>query len=188
MMSVLLMNKKGSWVVWVSVALVAVLIAMIFYYFVSFKSNSPIVNSNIVNPAEGLSVEQAETTFNESFVYYFLYNVKAYELHNPPLSDSKPSIWMLISDDSYYAEIVNGDISVYKGNPKEYDIIIKTTKKEAVKMMDDKNYIQNSFVAGLSSIELIASKTTLFAKGYVNLYTQITGQGITGNIIRIYTS
>ncbi len=45
-----------------------------------------------MNPAEGLSVEQAIVEFDESFVYYLLFNIKAYNLHNPPLSSAEPRI------------------------------------------------------------------------------------------------
>jgi len=180
------MNKRGSWVAAGSIFLVIILVCLLFYYFVSFK---PIrqESQSIANPLDGLTLEQAELAFNESFVSYFLYSIDAQELHNPSLSDSKPIIWMIISGESYSAIIDNGNIIVSKEDPRGADIIIKTTKLETVKMIQDNSYVKESFIAGLSSIELVASKTLLFSKGYVNLYQKITGKSITGNVVRIYT-
>jgi len=51
-------------------------------------------------------------------------------------------------------------------------------------MINDKNYIEQSFKDGTSQIELVATKTTLFSKGYLSLYTDLTGESITGMVLR----
>lgn len=53
-------------------------------------------------------------------------------------------------------------------------------------MIRDKNYVEESFRNGKSSIELVAGKTELFEKGYLALYTKITGKSITGSAIKIF--
>jgi hypothetical protein len=182
------MNKRG-WVLWVSIALIAALIIAIFLYFALFKPNNSGAYSGetLINPVEGLSDKQAVLAFDESFVFYLLYSIKAYNLHNPPLSSDTPKIEIKVGDDVYNAEIKKGEIIVGKGAIEGEDIVIGTTKEEAVKMLRDRNYVTQSFNDGKSEIEMVAGKTTLFAKGYLNMYTELTGKSITGNIIRIYT-
>ena len=142
----------------------------------------------LINPISNLTQEEAIMQFNESFVSYLLYSIKAYNLHNPPLSSDTPKIKFLIGDDSYNAEIIDGLIKTQKIGINNEDIQIITTKSEAVKMLRDRDYVEQSFKLGNSRIELIAGKTTLFSKGYLNLYTKLTGKSVTGNTIRIYMS
>ena len=183
------MDKKGAWVFWVSIVLAVMLVVIIFLYFALFKSNNEGVyeGMDIVNPVLGLSDEQAVLDFNESFVFYLLYSIKAYNLHNPPLSSDYPKIEMDVGGEVFGATVKKGIISVSENLIFDKDVIIRTTKEEAVKMMRDKNYVTQSFNDEKSEIELVADKTTLFAKGYLNMYTELTGKSITGNLIRIAT-
>jgi hypothetical protein len=190
------MNKRGKWAIILGIILLVILILLIFFYYALYSPRNEIKYSaqgsnssggGLVNPVIGISNEQAVSEFNESFVYYLLYSIKAYNLHNPPLSSSKPIIQIYVSNDPYYAIIDKGAINVNKGTSDKKDIIIRTTKEEAVKMLQSKEYVATSFESGTSSIELVESKSLLFGKGYLNLYTQLTGKSVTGNVINIYT-
>ena len=185
------MNMRGishGLLVGFGVVLVLVLIVAMFFYFSLAGPNYDSVyqGKNLQDPTSGLSQEQAEAKFDESFVYYFLYSVKAYNLHNPPLSSNEPKMEFIVGDDVYNVIIDKGDIVVEKGSLDERDAVIRTNAKEAVKMIKDINYIKESFGNGDSSIELTASKSELFSKGYLSLYTEITGQSLSGNVIRMY--
>ena len=184
------MNKKGKWVLWVSIALVVVLVIGMFFYFAMFspQNERAYADSEVKNPSVGLTTEEAVMQFDESFVFYILYSIKAYNLHNPPLSSNTPKIEFLIDDESFNAEIVDGAINVKKGIIADEDIIIRTTKEEGVKMTQSKDYVQESFSSGKSGIELVAGKVNLFSKGYLNMYTELTGKSVTGNVIRIYAN
>lgn len=175
---------------WLSVGLVAALIIAIFFYFALFKPQNAGAyhGASIANPALNLTMQEAIQKFDESFVFYLLYSIKAYNLHNPPLSRDTPKIEIIVGNDAYNAAVSKGIISVNKGAINNEDIVIRTTKEEAVKMVKDKNYVTQSFDEGKSTIELIAGKTKLFAKGYLNMYTELTGKSVTGNVMRIYTS
>ncbi len=180
------MDKRG-WIVWVSIALVVVLIGSAFFYFALFnRDNSSVYSSyNLKNPIGNLSDEEAVLAFDESFVFYLLYEIKAYNLHNPPFSSDIPRIEINVGDDVFGATVDRGIINVTKGRIAKRDIIITTTKSEAVKMLRDKSYVVKSFNDKMSSIELVADRTTLFAKGYLGMYSELTGNSITGNVIRI---
>jgi len=181
------MNKKGSVILWISLALAILLIAVIFLYFVLFKSNNEALYSGqtLKNPVTGLNDSQAIAVFDESFVHYLLVSIKAYNLHNVPLSSNYPKLEIDVGGDLFSASVKKGIISVNRGAVEKEDVIIRTTKEEAVKMMRDKSYVTKSFNDGKSTIELVADKTTLFAKGYLNMYNELTGKSITGDIIRI---
>lgn len=188
------MNKKGGLAIWISIALAFVLVIGLFIYFSLTGQNYDDYYKElterglIVNPALELSTEDAVAKFNETFVYYLLYSIKAYNLHNLPLSPNKPKIEIHIDDKIYNSIIDSGEIIVNRGQIEDEDIVIKTSAVEAVMMMQDKNHIYKSFKNGESKIELVASKSVLFGKGYLKLYGTLKGDGMTGNVIKMYLS
>lgn len=133
------------------------------------------------NPVIGLSDEEAAEQFDETFVRYLLYNIGARNLHNPPFSSDTPKIVIYVDELIFNAEVTKGKILVKRAELESEDIIIKTTKTEAVRMMRDKSYVEESFKRGSSNIELVASKTRLFAKGYAKIYTTVTGKTVAEN-------
>ncbi len=183
-------KKKRIWVFVFSVVLVLLLIGIFFFYVSLYGPDFSERYSSgevLLSPVEGLSNEQAVLQFDESFVYYFLVNIEAYNLHNPPLSSNKPKVVMFVGDEVYNAVVTRGVIEVSRGDLSEKDMIFRTTTLEAVKMIRDDGYIAESFQSGRSGIELVEEKATLFAKGYLKIYTKLTGQSITGSVFRIYS-
>ena len=161
------------------ILIVFLIIGISAYYFIDGKNSKNNVSrggnnvKKILNPAEGLTLEEAVAKFDENFVYYLLYNIGASDLHSPPFSSAVPQIKFYINDDIYNAEIIDGQIKVNEGEIEGEDIIIRTTAEEAVKMVVDQNYVANSFSNGLSSIELIAGKLELASKGYLKIYDRL---------------
>src|SRR3989344_5492541 len=180
------MNRRGTWILLFSIAFIILLVIGIFLYFslvgpnYDSKYSEKIRSGELVNPIYGLSEEQSIASFNESFVYYLLFSIKAYNLHGATLSSDLPKIEIYVDDSVFNVEIDKGEIYVDRGKIVEKDIIIRTTAKEAVKMLKNQNYVQQSFLEGGSSIERIASQTTLFGKGYLNMYNELTGKSLTG--------
>lgn len=185
------MNKRGTKrFLIISICLVLLLVVLMFYYFVSFNPNNESLYSDenkINNPVENKSFEKALQDFDDSYVYYLLYSIKAYNLHNPPLSSEQPAIKITLEDEVYYSLIQNGLIKIYKGDFDKPDIEIVSTKAELIKVLQDREYVKTTFANKASSLNLIADKTTLFSKGYINLYTELTGKTITGSAIKIYS-
>ncbi len=144
-------------------------------YFVFLRDTSR-ETITLQNPTAGLSVEESVKLFDESFVKYLLYSIGAAELKSVPFTSNKPRIEFYIDEDVYNAVVDKRVVKVYDGAIDDEDIIIRTSKEEAVKMIMDKNYVVVNFKSGGSSIELVASKTTLFAKGYLGLYSGLTGE------------
>ena len=190
------MEKRGSWKIIffiIGIVLVLILIVGMFFYFAlagpdyTVDYENQVTLGQIKNPAAGLTKEQAEARFDESFVFYLLVNIKAYNLHNPPLSSDTPKMEIKVGEDIYNAEVVSGKISVKSGELNNKDVVIVTSKEEALKMMNDSSYVQQSFEQSLSSIELVADETTLFSKGYLTIYNELTGKGVTGSVIKLYS-
>lgn len=189
------MNKRGlsgRFYLFLGIGLIVILVISMFFYFslagpdYSSVYDEKTVSGEISNPVKGKSVETAVEEFSEYYIYYLLVLGKAYNLHNPPLSNDLPKIEIVVEDAIYNAVIEDGEIIIEEGGLKKKDIVIETTKEELVKILMDKDYVQESFGSGESSIKLVAEKSVLFAKGYLKLYTELTGKSITGNVARIY--
>ena len=174
------MKKRGisSVVIVILIILVVLLVAAGAYFYVAFVyvSDFPEIYNDIENPAEGLTEEQAIAAFDEEFVLYLLYNIRAYVLKNPPLSSDTPMMEIHVGNDIYNAEVIDREIFVEEGTIFGEDIVITTSKLEAVKMINDREYIQESFNNGGAAIELKAAEATLFAKGYLKIYKEVTGE------------
>jgi len=186
------MDKKGRVFLVVSISLVILLVIVMFLYFVLFKPNISrsyaLQGINLTSPIENLSEQQAIDNFNESYVSYLLYSIGAYGLHSSSFNGADPKIGVDVNGEHYEAIVQNAVIKVSKRESVKPDVVIITSKGEIIKMIKDKNYVKESFSSGESSIEPKASKTTLFAKGYLNLYNDLNSEGITGNIIKISTN
>ncbi|MEK6911123.1 MAG: hypothetical protein AABW82_05095 [Nanoarchaeota archaeon] len=175
------------------IVLVVVLFIGAFLYFAlvgvdySSRYSDYEKSGQLVNPVSKLSTEEAVDNFNEDFIYYMLYQIGFYNLRENALTGDKPRILIYADEDFYSAEINKGEIIVSNekiGNP---DVIIRTSKLEGVLMLKDSSYIIESFNSGKSNIELVADKSSLFSKGYLKIYSKLTGKSVTGNIIRIYS-
>lgn len=143
-------------------------------------------SGKLINPVLKLSTEEAVKEFNEDFVYYLLYQIQFYNLRSNALTGDKPRVSIYADEDIYSAEIDKGKIIVNKNKIDNPDVIIHTTKVEGVLMLQDSKYVVESFNSGKSKIELVADKASLFSKGYLKIYSKLTGKSVTGNIVRIY--
>lgn len=171
------------------ISLVILLVVGSFLYFALAKPKNNLQSSQIlVNPAADLNLEEARQQFNEGFIFYLLAVLHADDLHSPPLSKAVPEIEFSIDNELYSASIEKGKILIIKERASEPDIRIVTSKDEVIAMMKSPSYLGQSFHEGKSNLELIADKTTLFAKGYLRFYQQLTGKSVTGGVIGIYTS
>jgi len=181
-------NTFGIILVAVLFLVMGFLMAFIFLGSTNYDKvyEEKITSGEIINPVKNLTTEEAIQRFDEDFVYYLLYSIKAYNLHTPFFNSEVPEIEFQINDDIYNAVIYDGEIIVSEGKINEEDIIIHTSKTEAVKMIQDVDYIDESFQNGDSSIEMVAEKIELFSKGYLEFYEDLTGEGITGFIIRSF--
>ena len=180
--------KKVIFIV-VGIFLVLLLIAGGLFYYFFMRTPQLSERIKIENPAQGLSAEQAIIEFDESYIDYMIFAIGGWKLHNPPLSKNIPKIKVIVDNETYVSEITEGQIVTEKKDIDKEDIIITTSKEElvnAILSFEIKQYIKNSVAEGKTSIELVAGYTTLFSKGYLSLYEEMTGESFTGSVIRIF--
>lgn len=122
------------------------------------------LRDKLVNQTE----ENLSNLIKQSITYSLVY-IKAYNLHNPPLSSDTPKIQFLVDNNPYNSEIIKGEIYTNEGQAINPDITIKTSQEEILKMTSSQSYIQESINSGKTEIDLDADKTILFLKGYTNL-------------------
>jgi len=152
------MKKRGGFLkiflIAIIIVLALIIAALLLYIFtIKGKDNSGFYadlekSGQLTNPILNMDEEKAVQQFNESFVYYLLYKIKAYNLHNPPVSSDTPKIELVIEQEVYSAEIIKGKIIVEKGAKQDKDILITTNKREAIKMLRNSSYIFESFSSG----------------------------------------
>ncbi|MCA9485354.1 MAG: hypothetical protein KC506_00755 [Nanoarchaeota archaeon] len=176
------MDKRGlaKWAKITLIILISIVIILsvivITILIVNSKNSTTSQKTTLTNPINNLTDAEAQEKLNKTFVRYLLYTIEADELHRPPLSQDTPKINIYIGNLNFGAEISKGVITVQDNPHSTSDIKIITTREEAIKMLRDASYIASSFSTGTSQIELVASKTKLFAKGYLKLYTELTGE------------
>ncbi|MCU0642485.1 MAG: hypothetical protein MUF61_02815, partial [archaeon] len=80
-------DKREGWFFWASMAVIVIFVILLFFYFAMFKFSLTgfAFEESFANPADSMTAEQVAESFNETFVEYLLYSIKANELHNPPL-------------------------------------------------------------------------------------------------------
>ncbi len=161
------------------VAILAVA-GLIVYNLFGFFSSSPEPTVNLVTINK--------TVVGTNQIYYLLFSIKAYELHNPPLSSNTPKINIEIGNKRYKAEILDKKIQVEQGSLEKPDLKISCKEDEFIKILNSENFnfaLQNSVKSGRTNIEILAGKTELFTKGYLNLYREITGKSLLGSFLRV---
>ncbi len=185
-------KKSRLWFFILGILLLILVIAGMFFYFTTAALSKPRAGTEIENPIGNLTAEEAILQFNEKYIDYLVFAIGGWKLHNPPLSDKTPKIKVIVDNEVFVSEILNGEIKTEKNSEKEAeneDMIIRTTKEEIVNMIkseDMKTYIKQSVQQGKTSMELKASYTTLFSKGYLNIYQDATGKSFTGSVVRIF--
>ena len=169
-----------SWkkVVLILVVLIVLALAILVFLLFFYPKNAPPVNLNTAN------IDKTQVGIEQ--INLLLYNIKAYALHNPPLSKNTPKIEVIIEDESFNSEIISGKVKTQRGAIDNADIRIKITKNEFLKILnsnDIKKAVQESAEKGNLDIEMLAGKLELASKGYLGVYKEVTGKSLTGNIV-----
>lgn len=172
---------KKRWF-FLGILLVLVFIAAAFVYFVLAKPHygkqEVILEGNI-------------TVINVNHIQYLLNEMGAWQLHNPPLSSDMPKIEIRVDDNSFFAEVDKGIISVSEDRLDDVDLRISASTEELKNVLesgDVKTSIRDSVSDGKIQIEMISGYPTLFSKGYLSLYKELTGKSLTGSVVRIFTN
>ena len=173
------MNNKGVSKI-IFLLIVFIVLALIFLGWFLFRTytDSRIARSlpedgeNVLNPVANLSIEEAASKFDDSYIFYLLRIIGASKLHSS-LAYGNPKIELHLEQMKYNVELSDNKIVLNNGEINNEDIIIRTNKVEIIKMLKDKGYVISSFNSGKSSIELVAGNIELYSKGYLDLYNNL---------------
>lgn len=177
--------KKVTWAIIVGVVLILIFIVAAFFYLALASPSNQ--KQELLNPTFGVSLN--EVVIEEQHVSYVLNEIGAYKLHNMPLTGEKPIIEVKIEDEVFNCEISSGKIKTTKGNGDSPDLRIISTRQEIMNALNSSNIkesVKNSVVSGEIDLEIVGGYTTLFQKGYLSLYQDLTGKSISGGVIKIF--
>ena len=170
----------------ISIVFVMILLIFSFVFYTLAKPNykKPIIDIN--RSEQGLS----DFVLTENHLSYILAEIGFYQTHNPPLSSETPKINIKADDDWYSSEVGKGQIHTKKDAFENPDLIIYTSSEEILQAINSEQveeYMKNSVAQGTTTLELKANYATLFSKGYLPLYKELTGESFTGSAIKIFS-
>ena len=163
------------------IILFLLIVGLLIYTFFSAPSK-PKKGTEIENPTQGLSEEQAVLQFDEDYISFVVFAIGGWKLRNPVVK-------VIIDSEVFVSEMVDGEITTEKRTIENEDIVLRTTKQgivEAIFSPDIKEYMKNSIKQGNTELELKASYRTLFTKRYLSVYEDLTGEKFTGSVVKIF--
>ncbi|MBW6442704.1 hypothetical protein K0A97_02890 [Patescibacteria group bacterium] len=109
----------------------------------------------------------------KEFIEYAAIKLKLYNLQEIPFTSIKPKIQIIVDQRDYFIEVSKGELFVSRGFIDNPDLTLRTSYEEIFKMINNEDYIQESFSSGKSTFELTDNYFVLFSKGYLNLYKEL---------------
>ena len=167
--------KKTPMIIVSALILILVVGAIAAYFLISPKT----IYENTYKPT-WTQETLGSLEIDEGVVGYTLAQFEAYKLHNVPLTSNNPKIEVIIDGEVYFVEIDGGNIIPTKGESQNEDIRISMTREDVIEILNESNdviaEIRESVNDGTTSVETVASKTELLAKGYLSIYNKFTGE------------
>ena len=138
-----------------------------------YTDNSGVTNKEAV-------IEQAVIEFNEDYITYILVALGTSYLHSSFLKEN-PVLELVLDEETWSSEIIDGMPYPILGESDNEDLRITMSKEEAVEALlskDIRQFMKDSVYNKNTKIEMIAGKTTLFSKGYLDMYKELTGEEV----------
>lgn len=143
--------------------------------------NVVITNTNSEGKVDIAAVlAQGVLEFDGEYINYLLVALGVGNLHKSLLYGN-PFIEFNLGNETWSSELINGMLNTKEQSIENEDLIITISKEEAVRALLSPNveqFMKDSVDNGGTQIEMIAGKTELFTKGYLDMYTQLTGEVI----------
>ncbi|MAG07190.1 hypothetical protein CMI46_00015 [Candidatus Pacearchaeota archaeon] len=115
-------------------------------------------------------------------VGYTLAQFQVNNLRNVPLTKNTPKMEITIDGVVYVVEVESGQILSSQSSTDEEDLRISMTREDVINILDESNdattEIQKAVNEGTITVETVAGKPELLAKGYLGLYKTITGEDL----------
>lgn len=172
-----------------------VILILLIAFVAGFLIKKPKVEVHLENPIAGIIlkytdevgytnktevVEEGVIEFNESYINYILVALGTGYLHKSPLFEN-PLIEFDLEGEVWSSEIKEGNPNSKKEAIENEDLRVSISKEEAVEALlseDIEQFMKDSVNNGNTKIEMVAGKTKLFTKGYLEMYKQLTGEEV----------
>ena len=122
-------------------------------------------------------VQEGIVEFDEEYINFILIALGTGYLHKSSIFGT-PKIEFNLGEESWNSEIFNGNPVSKKGSIDNEDLRISISKEEAVNALlseDITKFMKDSVtLSGNTKIEMVAGKTELFSKGYLDMYNRLT--------------
>jgi hypothetical protein len=187
-------KHKKAFRIFLVLFLILAVIAIIFIAgFMSKNSKNEIIlenplknivfaNTNVNGEVDyNAVINQGVLEFNQDYILYLLAALGIQNLHKSYIGYGNPLIELQIDTEIWNAEVTNNGISIQNQPANEEDLIISISKQEAVKAILSSNineFMKESVYNGGTRLEKVAGNIELGSKGYLEMYTQITGEVI----------
>ncbi|MAG02309.1 hypothetical protein CMI42_03150 [Candidatus Pacearchaeota archaeon] len=179
--------------------IIILVIASIFaltYYIGYSTKKPPIINQQkviIENPLKDLVfqstnnegevnkeqvIEQAILDFDLDYINYILIALGVNNLYKSKIGFGNPRVEFKIDDEIWSSEIINNNLNTRKSSIDDPDVRFHMSKEEIIESLLSSNlnqFVINSVSSGRTQIELIAGKPELLSKGYLKMYSDLTG-------------
>ena len=174
-----------------------IIVVLAIVYFVGFstkntKQNRPtivienplknIVYANVNENGEVNKekvIEQALLEFDVNYINYILIALGINNLYKSKVGFGNPKVEFDLDGEVWSSEINNGNLNTKKESIDDEDIRIIVSKKEIIESLlvkDIEGFMIESVKSGRTSIEMISGKPELLSKGYLKMYSGLTGE------------
>ena len=126
-------------------------------------------------------VSEGVINFNVDYINYIMAALGIGKLHKSLMGYGNPVIEMNLNDEVWNSELKDGGLYSLQGDSDDEDLRVIMTKEEAVKALlssDIAGFMKNSVTEGNTKIEMIAGKIELGSKGYLEMYSELTGESV----------
>ncbi|MDD5191892.1 MAG: hypothetical protein PHH54_00470 [Candidatus Nanoarchaeia archaeon] len=194
---VLVRDKYGTTkkVIKVLLVIFVVLLVLLIAFATGFLISKPKVEIHLDNPIAGVVlkntnelgytnkaavVEEGVIEFNEEYINYILIALGTGYLHKSPFFEN-PLIEFNLGGEVWSSEIKEGNPNSKKVAIENEDLSVSISKEEAVEALLSENieqFMKDSVANGNTKIEMVAGKTELFTKGYLEMYKYLTEEKV----------
>lgn len=188
-------NRATKKVLRVLIIIFSIVFILLVAFAAGFLIKKPKIEIYLENPIAGIVlkytneagytdkaevIKEGVMEFNKDYINYILVALGVGYLHKSPLFEN-PLIEFDLAGDVWNSEIKKGMPDSRKGQIEDEDLRISISKEEAVEALLASNieeFMKQSVANGNTKIEMIAGKTELFSKGYLDMYQELTEEDI----------
>jgi len=191
-------NRRTKKIIKILIIIFSIVFILLIAFGVGFLIKKPKIEVYLENPIAGIVlkytdeggitnktsvIEQGVIEFNEDYINYILVALGVGYLHKSLLFEN-PLIEFDLGGEIWNSEIIKGIPNSKKARIEDEDLRISISKEEAVEALLANNieeFMKQSVANGNTNIEMVAGKTRLFSKGYLEMYKELTGEEIEVN-------